>query len=502
MNETVIVLDFGGQYKQLIARAVRNLGVHSIILKGSTSIAKIKRIQPIGLILTGGPDSVYAPDAKTCKDKIFKLGIPVLGICYGMHLMCHILGGTVIAGDAGEYGRVKVKRLGSQSALFEGVNQNFVSLMSHRDIVKTLPKGFAVTAKTARNVAAVEWPKKRLYGVQFHPETAHTQFGREILKNFLFNVCKAKGDYKLDDFIETEIQNIRKTVGDKKVLLALSGGVDSSVVAALLAKAVPNQVTCVFVDHGFMRLNEGDEIERTFSKHELKFIRVNAAARYLERLKGVKDPEKKRKIIGKEFTKIFEEEAEKYGSIDYLAQGTIYPDIVESKGIKSHHNVGGLPKNLKFIGLVEPLSGLFKHEVRQIGRKLELPDSLVNRQPFPGPGLAIRITGRLTEEKLNLLRRADAIFREELDGAKYRPDQYFAVLPDTLSVGVKGDSRTYDRVIALRAVNTDDFMTCEYTKLSHKFLSKVASRITSEIEGVSRVVYDITSKPPSTAEWE
>ena len=497
-NTLVLVLDFGGQYKELIARSVRNLSVYSEIKPGNLSVDEIRRLDPIGIILTGGPDSVYLPDSPKCDPDLFSMGIPILGICYGMQLMCHVLGGVVAPGDAGEYGRVMV-------ITDEGAS--FMALMSHRDAVTCLPEGFSATASTAACIAACENSDKKLYGVQFHPESAHTEGGDEIIKSFLYDICGAAGDYRLDDFIETETVRIRQRVGDGKVLLALSGGVDSSVCAALISKAIPGRLTCIFVDHGFMRLNEGDEIENIFSKRKLNFIRVNARERFLARLKDVTDPEEKRKLIGEEFIRVFEDEAAKLGDIRFLAQGTIYPDIVESGGghgatIKSHHNVGGLPENLAFSEVIEPLSKLFKDEVRVLGRKLGLPAHLVNRQPFPGPGLAIRVMGALTTEKLEMLRAADAILRRELGGVRRKPDQYFTVLTDTRSVGVKGDDRTYDPVIAIRAVSTSDFMTCEYSELSHKTLRRISSHITSEIPSVSRVVYDITSKPPATVEWE
>jgi GMP synthase (glutamine-hydrolysing) len=507
MSEMVLVLDFGGQYKELIAGTVRNLSVYSQIMPGNMPVDEIRRLNPIGIIMTGGPNSVYLPGSPKCDSEVFKLGIPVLGICYGMHLMCYTLGGKVASGDTGEYGRVKVTPAKTSSKLFKDKKDSFTALMSHGDAVKSLPEGFRVTAKSAACIAACEDKAKKLYAVQFHPETKHTKGGREIIKNFLYNICNASGDYKLGDYIDTQIKLIREKVGDKKVLLALSGGVDSSVCAGLLSKAIPGQLTCIFVDHGFMRLNEGDEIERVFSKRNINFIRVNAQKRFLAKMESVSDPEIKRKIIGEEFIRVFEEESAKLGDIPFLAQGTIYPDVVESGGkhgavIKSHHNVGGLPDNLKFTGIVEPLSRLFKDEVRELGIKLKLPSSLVYRQPFPGPGLAIRVMGEVTEEKLDVLRRADAILREELDAMKSRPNQYFCVMTGTRSVGVKGDDRTYDFVIAVRAVKTDDFMTCEYAPLPHKVLSRISSRITSEIPSVSRVVYDITSKPPATVEWE
>lgn len=507
MSELLLVLDFGGQYKELIARTVRGLSVYSEIWPGHTSAEKIRELKPIGIILTGGPHSVYLPDSPKCDPEIFRLGIPVLGICYGMQLMCHMLGGTVQACEKSEYGRVKA-RLDTRSPLFKGIQEQNTVLMSHTDLVSRLPDGFSGIAGTGQcPYAACENPDQRLYGVQFHPEVGHTDNGREIFENFLFSICSAKGDYRLDDYIDTQVSKIRQKVGGQKVLLALSGGVDSSVCASLLSKAIPGQLTCIFVDHGFMRHNEGDEIERVFAGRDLNFIRVNAAERFLARLRGVVSPERKRKIIGEEFVRVFEEEAGKLGNIPFLAQGTIYPDVIESGGklgatIKSHHNVGGLPENLAFAEVIEPLSGLFKDEVRVLGRKLGLPASLTERQPFPGPGLAVRVMGEVTREKLEIVRMADFIMCQEIGKLKRKPQQYFAVHTGVCSVGVKGDDRTYDTVIALRAVDTSDFMTCEYTPLSHKVLSRIASRITREIPSVSRVVYDITSKPPATVEWE
>ena len=499
MSELILVLDFGGQYKELIARMVRSLLVYSEIKPGSMSAEEIKKLNPIGIILTGGPDSVYRSDSPKCDPKIFELGVPILGICYGLQLMCYTLGGSVALSDAGEYGCVTVNPV---------VGKPFKALMSHRDIVTKLPDGFCVTASTAIcPIAACENSERKLYGVQFHPESAHTQCGREIIKNFLYSTCGAVRDYKLDDYIETQVEQIHQKVGYGQVLLGLSGGVDSSVCASLLSKAIPGQLICIFVDHGFMRQYEGDEIEQIFSNKNLRFIRVNAKDRFLAKIKGITDVETKRKLIGEEFIRVFEQKSQELGKIPFLAQGTIYPDVIESGGkhgatIKSHHNVGGLPENLSFSELIEPLSGLFKDEVRILGKKLGLPAKLVNRQPFPGPGLAIRIIGEVTEEKLEVLRKADAILREELEIMRRKPNQYFAVMTNTHSVGVKGDDRTYDPVIAIRAVTTDDFMTCEYTPLPHKVLRRISSRITNEIPSVSRVVYDITSKPPSTVEWE
>jgi len=508
MNELILILDFGGQYKELISRMTRSLHVYSEIKPGKISAHEVKKLAPAGIILTGGPNSVYAQGAPKCDPAIFELGIPVLGICYGMQMMCHILGGRVEACSVSEYGRIETTIVGD-SLLMRGIKStNSKVLMSHTDQVCELPQGFKRTASTTNCLnAACEESSCNLYGVQFHPEVEHSDCGREIMRNFLFSICGASGSYHLDDYIEKRIKAIRETVGDKRVLLALSGGVDSSVCAALLSKAVGEQLTCIFVDHGFMRLNEGDNIENIFSKKKLNFIRVNAAGRFLQKLKGVKKPEQKRKIIGEEFVRVFEEESHKLSGIEFLAQGTIYPDIIESGGefgdtIKSHHNVGGLPDNFAFEGIVEPLSGLFKDEVRIIGRMLGLPDGLVNRQPFPGPGLAIRITGEVTQKKLNLLRKADHIVCQEIERLRKKPQQYFAVLTDVRSVGVKGDHRTYDYVVAVRSVETSDFMTCEYTPLPHKILSRISSRITGEIKQVSRVVYDITGKPPATVEWE
>jgi len=500
MSQLVLVLDFGGQYKELIAGTVRSLSVYSEIRPGDITVEEVKALRPIGIILTGGPNSVYLPDSSACDPEILELGIPILGICYGMQLMCHMLGGEVSPGSTGEYGRIVVTPTDKNSAPFK-------ALMSHRDSVSQLPKGFTATAHTDSCIASCEHATGKLYGVQFHPESKHTDGGIKIIEKFLFEACGAVGDYKLDDYIEAQYNLIRQKVGDQNVLLALSGGVDSSVCASLLSNAIPGKLTCIFVDHGLMRQNEGDEIEKVFSKRKLRFIRVNAQERFLSKLKEITEPEAKRKIIGEEFIRVFEEEAEKLGDIPFLAQGTIYPDIVESGGkhgatIKSHHNVGGLPDNLAFSEIIEPLSGLFKDEVRALGKKLGLPKTLTNRQPFPGPGLAIRIMGEVTEGKLNILRKADAILREELDSKRKRPDQYFAVLTNTRSVGVKGDERTYDCVAAIRAVETSDFMTCQYSPLPHNLLSRISSRITNEIPAISRVVYDITSKPPATVEWE
>ena len=505
--QTVIVLDFGGQYKELIARRVRECGVYSVILPGDTPLERIRAMRPIGLILTGGPDNVYREGAPRCDRALFDLGIPILGICYGLQLMMDSTGGTVSPCAVSEYGRTKVT-VDPGCVLFRGLAPEQIGLMSHTDQVSALPEGFVSSAHTRHCPnAAVSNDARRLYGLQLHPEVENTPNGTAMIRNFLYEVCGAAGDYDMRDYETVMIEQIRRQVGGEHVLLALSGGVDSSVCAALLAKAIPGQLHCIFVDHGLMRKNEGDEVEAAFSGRDLDFIRVNAQARFLEKLAGVTDPEAKRKIIGAEFIRTFEAETKKLGAIRFLAQGTIYPDVIESGAynsatIKSHHNVGGLPENMSFTDLVEPLRGLFKDEVRALGRQLGLPKAFVERQPFPGPGLAVRCIGEITPEKLDLLREADAIFREEMARSRCRADQYFAVLTDTRSVGVIGDFRTYGYTVALRAVRTTDFMTCEYAPLPHRLLGRVASRIPNEVRGISRVVYDITGKPPATIEWE
>lgn len=506
-NQTMLILDFGGQYKELIARRIRELQVYSIIKPAAISPDEIKRINPIGIILTGGPKSVYEQQAITCDPAIFGLGIPILGICYGMHLMAQTLGGKVCPCEQREYGLMDVS-IDQEGLLLKGLSGTQRALMSHGDQVAQAPDGFAVLAHTQTcSIAAMADAARRLYAVQFHPEVETSQGGTQILRNFTFDICGAKGDFTIDDYLQEQIDAVREQVGDKQVLLALSGGVDSSVCAALLSRAIPGQLVCIFVDHGFMRKNEGDEIEAAFAGRDLRFIRVNAQNRFVDMLKGVEDPEKKRKLIGEQFIRVFEEEAKRLTNISFLAQGTIYPDVVESgigegATIKSHHNVGGLPDRIAFEGIVEPLRGLFKDEVRKLGRMLSLPDALVDRQPFPGPGLSIRVIGEVSHEKLNLLREADAIWREEMQLSPVRADQYFAILTGLRSVGVMGDGRTYEYTVALRAVRTTDFMTAEFVEVPYSVLSRVSARITGEIEGINRVVYDITGKPPATIEWE
>lgn len=511
-HQLVIVLDFGGQYNQLIARRVRECGVYCEVLPYRTPLAVLKEKTPIGIIFTGGANSVYLENSPQVDPEIFEWGIPILGICYGCQLMAHSLGGLVTEAQediAREYGRTQTY-YNTTCQIFKGLPETGISWMSHGDYMAKVPEGFALVAHTdACPNAAIADEARGFYGVQYHPEVNHTDHGVTMLRNFLYEVCKAKGDWTMEDYCKTTITALREKIGDGKVLLALSGGVDSSVAAALLAEAVGNQLTCVFVDHGLMRKNEGDEVEAAFSKWNLNFVRVNAEDRFLSKLADVSDPESKRKIIGEEFIRVFEEEGKKIGSVDFLVQGTIYPDVIESGAgdaavIKSHHNVGGLPDFVDFKEIVEPLRLLFKDEVRELGRELGLPEYLVMRQPFPGPGLAIRVIGALSKEKLDMLREADAIYREEIAaaGLDRSINQYFAVLTNTRSVGVMGDGRTYDYTLALRAVTTSDFMTADWARIPYEVLDKVSVRIVNEVSNVSRIVYDITSKPPATIEWE
>ncbi|MCI5802245.1 MAG: glutamine-hydrolyzing GMP synthase [Oscillospiraceae bacterium] len=509
MNQMVVILDFGGQYNQLIARRVRECGVYCEVMPYHVSPEQIAEKKPIGIIFTGGPNSVYLKDSPKCDPKVFELGVPVLGICYGIQTMAYVLGGHVISPDSREYGKTETF-YDNSCPLFEGIPSRGISWMSHTDYVDAIPEGFRVTAHTDTcPTAAMENAEKRLYGLQFHPEVLHTQYGSEMLRSFLYRVCGAKGDWTMESYAEATVCSLRKKIGSGKVLLALSGGVDSSVAAALLSRAVGSQLTCIFVDHGLMRKNEGDEVEKAFGGRELNFVRVNAEKRFLEKLAGVSEPERKRKIIGEEFIRVFEEEAKKIGTVDFLAQGTIYPDVIESGAgdaavIKSHHNVGGLPDYVDFKEIVEPLRRLFKDEVRQLGLELGLPDYLVWRQPFPGPGLAVRVIGDITKEKLDILRDADAIFREEIAkaGLERSINQYFAVLTSMRSVGVMGDGRTYDYTLALRGVTTTDFMTADWARIPYDVLEHVSNRIINEVRGINRIVYDITSKPPATIEWE
>ena len=512
MKEKVLILDFGGQYNQLIARRVRECKVYCEVKPYTMSMEAIRKFAPIGIIFTGGPGSVYEPSSPQVDPAIFQLGIPILGICYGCQLIAHNLGGQVTPAQddsAREYGKT-VTYFDTACKLFKGLPETGISWMSHGDYMAKVPGGFALTAHSdaCPNVAIAD-EARGFYGVQYHPEVNHTENGTAMIRNFLYEICGATGEWTMEDYKNRAIAAVREKVKDGRVLLALSGGVDSSVVAALLAEAVGNQLTCVFVDHGLMRLHEGDEVEAAFAKWDINFIRVDAESRFLLKLAGEAEPERKRKIIGEEFIRVFEEEAKKVGTVDFLAQGTIYPDIIESglgdaAVIKSHHNVGGLPDHVDFKEIIEPLRMLFKDEVRQLGRELGLPEYLISRQPFPGPGLAIRIIGDITKDKADTLRQADFIFREEL--AKVGQDkclsQYFAVLTNTRSVGVMGDGRTYDYTLALRAVVTDDFMTAEWARVPYDVLDRISVRIVNEVKGINRIVYDITSKPPATVEWE
>ncbi len=508
-HQLCIVLDFGGQYNQLIARRVRECGVYCEVKSYKTPLEEIKRLNPVGIIFTGGPNSVYEESSPHISKEIFEMGIPILGICYGCQLMAYTLDGKVSTCINSEYGKTETF-YDNSSLIFNELSDKSVSWMSHTDYISELPQGFKITAHTDNcPVAAMENAEKKFYAVQFHPEVNHTQNGLDMINGFLKNVCGCTGDWTMENYAKTAIADIRKKVGDGKVLLALSGGVDSSVAAALLAKAVGNQLTCIFVDHGFMRKNEGDEVEAAFADWGINFVRVNAKEQFMSKLRGVSDPETKRKTIGEEFIRVFEQEAKKIGTVDYLVQGTIYPDVIESGSgdaavIKSHHNVGGLPDYVDFKEIIEPLRMLFKDEVRQLGIELGLSEVLVWRQPFPGPGLAIRIIGDITDEKLEILQDADYIFREEIAkaGLDRKINQYFAVLTNMRSVGVMGDSRTYDYTLALRGVTTTDFMTADFAKIPYEVLEIVAARIVNEVKHINRVVYDITTKPPSTIEWE
>lgn len=511
-REMVIVLDFGGQYNQLIARRVRECNVYCEVHPYNISLDKIKEMNPKGIIFTGGPNSVYAEDSPVCDKEVFELGVPVLGICYGSQLMAHMLGGKVATAPVSEYGKTEVE-VNNKKAIFNKVSDKTICWMSHTDYIEKAPAGFEVTAHTpVCPVAGMENVEKALYAVQFHPEVMHTQEGMKMLQNFVWSICGCRGDWKMDSFVETSIQAIREKVGEGKVLCALSGGVDSSVAAVMLSKAIGKQLTCVFVDHGLLRKNEGDEVEEVFGPngpYDLNFIRVNAQERFYTKLAGIEEPEQKRKIIGEEFIRVFEEEAKKIGAVDYLVQGTIYPDVIESglgksAVIKSHHNVGGLPDCVDFKEIIEPLRLLFKDEVRKAGLELGIPNHLVYRQPFPGPGLGIRIIGEVTAEKVRIVQDADAIYREEIAkaGVDKNLGQYFAAITNMRSVGVMGDERTYDYAIALRAVNTSDFMTAEAAQIPWEVLGTITSRIVNEVKGVNRVLYDCTGKPPATIEFE
>ena len=508
--DEIIVLDFGSQYNQLITRRLRDFGIYSELLPHDISMDRIRQINPKGIIFSGGPNSIYDQNALKVDPEIFKLGIPILGICYGMQLMTSYLNGKVEKAANSEYGRADIEVEDTNSVLFAGLPKDEYVWMSHGDLVTGAPAGFETVASSKNcPIAAIANDQAKMYGIQFHAEVRNTQYGLDILRNFAFKVCGAKADWSMTDFIDLQIAEIRKTVGNKKVILGLSGGVDSSVTATLLHKAIGNQLTAIFVDHGMLRKNEGDEVMAALNRDlGVNIIRVNAQERFLNKLKGVTDPEQKRKIIGKEFIEVFADEAKKIKDVDFLAQGTLYTDVIESgtntaQTIKSHHNVGGLPKDLHF-KLIEPLRKLFKDEVRELGEKLGIPHDLVWRQPFPGPGLGIRVLGEVTEDKLKLVRDSDAILRDEIKkaGLQEKVWQYFTVLPGIKSVGVMGDGRTYDYTIGIRAVTSIDGMTADFARLPWDVLQKISTRIVDEVPNINRVVYDVTSKPPSTIEWE